>query len=96
MPEFLVRIAVDLPHDLDPARRAELMQAERRYGRQLVEDGTLVRIWRVPGATRNVGIWRAADATELHAHLRALPVAAWTTIEVEALAAHPLEGGADL
>jgi muconolactone D-isomerase len=67
MAEFLVRIAVAVPADLDPAARRELVAAERELGRRLVEEGTIVRIWRVPGTTNNVGVWRAADASALHA-----------------------------
>jgi muconolactone D-isomerase len=91
MPEFLVRIAVALPDQND-----DLIAAERAYGRSLLEDGTIVRIWRVPGTTGNVGIWSAPDATALHERLRALPAARWCEIEVTALATHPLEGGADV
>jgi muconolactone D-isomerase len=95
MAEFLVRIAVAVPADLDPAARGEMVAAERELGRRLVEEGTLVRIWRVPGTTNNVGVWRAADASALHAVVRSLPLAPWCTIDVTALAVHPLEGGAE-
>jgi muconolactone D-isomerase len=95
MPEFLVRIAVAMPADLDPAKRADLVAAERQLGRRLIDDGSIVRIWRIPGTANNVGVWRAADASDLHALLRSLPLAAWCTIEVTALAVHPLEGGAE-
>jgi muconolactone D-isomerase len=91
MAEFLVRIAVDMPE-----RDDELIAAERAYGRSLMEDGTIVRIWRVPGTTGNVGIWSAPNVTVLHERLRALPAVRWCSIEVTALAAHPLEGGADV
>lgn len=90
-PEFLVRIGIDLPPDLGPERRAALEQEERRVGADLVRDGVIVRIWRLPGQTANVGIWRAANATELHDRLRALPMWPWMRIEVTALAVHPLE-----
>jgi muconolactone D-isomerase len=96
MAEYLVRIAVALPQALEPARRAELIAAERELGRRLVEDGTIVRIWRVPATTNNVGVWRADDATALHAVLRSLPLAAWCTFDVAALAIHPLEGGPEV
>jgi muconolactone D-isomerase len=89
--EFLVRIEVDLPPDLAEDRLARLMTAERTRGRELVEAGHIVRIWRLPGGLRNVGVWRAADATELHELLMSLPTRPWFRTSVEALAVHPLE-----
>lgn len=89
--EFLVRIEVALPADMPEARRAELTAAERERGRELRRDGTIRRIWRVPGGMRNVGVWEAADATELHAALASLPLFPWIAADVTALAVHPLE-----
>lgn len=89
--EFLVRIEVALPPDLGEERLATLMTAERKRGRELVEAGHIVRIWRLPGGLRNVGIWRAEDATELHELLMSLPTRPWFRTTVEALAVHPLE-----
>lgn len=89
--EFLVRIEVDLPADLDPDRRASLVEAEAARGRELLAAGTIGRIWRVPGRQANVGIWRAADATELHAAISSLPLFKWMSVTVEPLATHYLE-----
>ncbi|HEY9409236.1 MAG TPA: muconolactone Delta-isomerase family protein [Jiangellaceae bacterium] len=94
-PEFLVRIHIALPPDLDDDRRAALEHDEHRVGEELVRAGVIERIWRLPGQPANVGIWRAADATELHRHLRSLPMWRWMHIEVTALATHPLEADAD-
>ena len=89
--EFLVRIEVDLPADLDPDRRASLVEAEAARGRELRAAGTIARIWRVPGRQANVGIWRAADATELHAAISSLPLFDWMSVTVDPLATHYLE-----
>jgi muconolactone D-isomerase len=89
--EFLVRIEVQLPPDLDEERLAKLMAAERVRGRELVDAGHIVRIWRLPGGLRNVGVWSAADPTELHELLMSLPTRPWFRTTVEALAVHPLE-----
>jgi muconolactone D-isomerase len=95
MAEFLVAIHVHFPADMDPDQRASVIEAERLRGRELREAGVIQRIWRVPGAVRNVAIWKTADATELHAALMSLPTAPWCETQVTALAQHPLEGGAD-
>ena len=70
---------------------AELVAEERRVGRELVLEGALVRIWRLPGQRANVGVWRAVDATELDALLGRLPLRRWMDAEVIALAVHELE-----
>jgi muconolactone D-isomerase len=89
--DFLVRIEIDLPPDLDPDRRAGLVEAEATRGRELRDVGSIVRMWRVPGRSANVGIWSAANPTDLNALLAALPLFDWTSITVEPLATHYLE-----
>jgi muconolactone D-isomerase len=89
--EFLVRIEVGLPPDVPEDRRRQLLEAEAVRGRELVADGSLVRIWRVPGRRANVSLYRAPDATGLHELLSSLPLYPWLEISVEALATHPLE-----
>jgi muconolactone D-isomerase len=90
----MVEITVDLPPELrDPecGRRAELLAAELRRGVELRKLGTIQSIWRVPGEMRNVGVWRAADATELHEALTSLPLSPWISTRVVPLADHPVE-----
>jgi len=89
--EFLVRTEIDLPAAMDAERRAGLVEAEAKRGRELRAAGSIVRMWRVPGRTANVGIWSAADATDLHALLAALPLFDWMSMTVEPLATHYLE-----
>ena len=89
--KFLVQIDVRLPGKLTDAERAELLERELERGRELVDAGVIWAIWRIPGALRNVGVWEAADATELHEHLTSLPVFRWVTTEVTPLADHPLQ-----
>ena len=89
--EFLVRIEVRLPAELEGETRRELTERELARGRALQDAGSIVRIWRIPGRLANVAIWRAADATELHDLLTSLPLFPFMDVEVEALALHPLE-----
>jgi muconolactone D-isomerase len=91
--EFLVDITVRLPPALPDDERAALMAAERARGRQLVDSGSIRHIWRIPGMLRNVSVWSASDATELHELLTSLPVHRYCEIAVTALATHPLMGG---
>jgi muconolactone D-isomerase len=68
-----------------------LISAERARGKELKDAGTIARIWRIPGTKNNVGVWNAADASELHAAISSLPLFAYMNVEVTPLATHPLE-----
>ena len=92
--EFLVRIDVNLPPEMNPEVREDLLAREAARGRELIRAGLLVRIWRVPGRQANVSLYRAEDATEVHAAITSLPLWPWMDVSVEALAIHPLEQGA--
>ena len=91
--EYLVYIQVNWPPDGDPVKRDELMAAERARGRELVEEGTIRRLWRVAGRWANWGVWRAASPDELHAALASLPFFPWLDIQVIPLAGHPNDPG---
>lgn len=89
--EFLVEIAVALPSQTPAHERSRLMEAETRRGRELKAAGTIVRMWRVPGRTANVGIWDAPDATALHEAISSLPMFPYLQASVTPLATHYLE-----
>ena len=87
--EFLVEIELLWPVDGDPERRNELARAEAARAGELAAQGALKRLWRVPGTWKNVGLWQAADASELHQVLSSLPFFPWMRIEVRPMAIHP-------
>lgn len=89
--EYLVQVRVHLPADMDSKRREQLLAAELARGRELLKAGTIQRIWRIPGALANVGIWRATNATELHEQIASLPLFPFIDVVVTALAEHPVE-----
>jgi muconolactone D-isomerase len=91
MMEFLVRIDIDIPLDTSPERKQELLDAETARARELMTAGVIVRIWRLPGRTANVGVWAVPDATALHEVLTSMPLFPYFTVQVEALAVHYLE-----
>lgn len=89
--EFLVTLRQDWSALREHPKLAELVSAERAVGRALIADGTIARIWRLPGQRANVGVWRADDATDLVARLDQLPLRPWLDAEVIALAEHELQ-----
>ncbi|NYF13889.1 muconolactone D-isomerase [Pseudoclavibacter sp. JAI123] len=91
MNEYLVNIKIEWPRDLPAQTIHELSVAERQMAATLADAGTLVRMWRVPGRRENWGLWRAADATELHGILSALPVWPYMDLTVHPLAKHPVD-----
>lgn len=92
--EFLVHISVRWPPDGDPEEKARLIAAEGARARELIAEGRLRRLWRIPGQWANYGLWEAPDATALHAALVSLPLQPWCDIEVIALAVHPSDPAA--
>ena len=86
--EFLVSINVDVPQDFPASSFEQLLIRERLRGKELKAQGSIERIWRVPGTRNNVGIWKAEDASELHLLLSSLPIFAFMRIEILQLAVH--------
>lgn len=89
--EFLVTLRQDWVALRERSDLDALVAAERQVGAALLGDGTIERIWRLPGQRANVSIWRATDATALHALLDTLPLRRWLDADVVALATHELE-----
>ena len=93
--KFLVRLTTTLPPEMPDDRRSALLAAEAERGRELVADGTIEQLWRLPGRLANVGVWSAPDADALHVALTSLPLWRWMSVQVELLATHPLTATPD-
>ncbi|MEQ3549591.1 muconolactone Delta-isomerase family protein [Pseudonocardia nematodicida] len=89
--EFLVRAENRLPPETPDDVRERLRAGERERAMQLRADGTLCRLWRVPGRNATLGLYQAPDAAALHDALASLPMWPWLDVHVEALATHPQE-----
>ena len=87
--EFLVHIQVGWPADGDPAELERLVASERERAVELIAEGRIRRLWRIPGRRANWGVWEAPDATTLHAAIASLPFFPWLDVEIIPLAAHP-------
>jgi muconolactone D-isomerase len=89
--DFLVHMEVARIESED--REKKLRELESIRGRELAEQGIMVRLWRVPGRRANWGIWRANDHDQLHEALASLPLFPYLTITVHPLATHPNDPG---
>lgn len=91
MSEYLVRITVNRPVAMSDSQWESVLRREAEHAGRYRATGAIVRIWRVPGTTANVGIWSAQTATELHDKLAALPAFPYMKVDVQPLAQHYLE-----
>lgn len=91
MQEFLVNIKFVWPESITEATRKELREKEIKMAGELARKGHLVRMWRVIGRRENWGLWRAKDATEMHAILSGLPIWPYMDVTVHAMAVHPVD-----
>jgi muconolactone D-isomerase len=89
--EFLVRIGMNWPADLPAEERARIKRLEEERRRQLMAEGTISRIWRIPGRAGSISVYETPDATALQAVLESQPFWPWMDAQVEALATHHLE-----
>ena len=86
---FHVRMDVAIPHDLDPAHRAEIVAREKAYSQAMQQAGKWLHIWRIVGEYANVSIFNVDSNDELHELLSGLPLFPYMTITVTPLATHP-------
>ncbi|MGO4705933.1 muconolactone Delta-isomerase [Microvirga sp. 2MCAF38] len=90
--EFLVNIKLRWSENMDPDLKERVVKEERAHAADLIKQGHLVRMWRVPCRFENWGIWRAKDATELHDIITGLPANPWMhDIVVHPLARHAVD-----
>jgi muconolactone D-isomerase len=90
--EFLVEFEVHVPDATPESEVNDREAAEASAAAELVDEGHLVRLWRVPvarGKTRILGLYRADSRSELDDLLGALPLAEWMTVTITCLEPHP-------
>ncbi|WP_425842104.1 muconolactone Delta-isomerase family protein [Streptomyces fractus] len=80
---------VDIPRDLAPDERADLVAREKAYCHELQKSGEWVHIWRCVGQYSNLSVFDVADNEALHTILWSLPLFPFMSIEVTPLAQHP-------
>jgi len=86
---FHVRMDVDLPPDLDPATRSDLVSREKARAIELQQTGVWPGLWRIVGEYANFSIFDVKSNDELHNLLSSLPLFPYLKIHVTPLATHP-------
>lgn len=92
--EFIVEIVTTIPDGTPQSEVDEKRAQEALRAKELVAQGSLVRLWRPIGELRSIGLWRADDEDDLHASvLGTLPLSPWMRFTVTAVQPHPNDPG---
>jgi muconolactone D-isomerase len=86
---YLVRMDVNIPHDLPAPEVDEIKAREKAYAQDLQNKGVWLHLWRVVGEYANYSVFDAQSNDALHALLANLPLFPFMKIEVTPLARHP-------
>lgn len=86
---YHVRMDVRIPHDMDPAVKADLVAREKAYAQEVQRSGKWPHLWRIVGEYANYSIFDVESNDELHEVLSGLPLFPYMGISVTPLAAHP-------
>ena len=90
--DYLVDFTLTVPDGTPASELERRTTGERARVAELAGQGHAMRVWRpLPddGRSRAIGLYRAADDTELQDILDSLPLRPWMEISVTALAEHP-------
>ena len=90
--EYLVTMTTKVPDGTPDEAVSDVRAREAANTRELAAQGHVLRLWRpplAPGEWRTIGLFAAADATELERVLASMPLRVWRSDEVRQLTAHP-------
>ena len=87
--EYLVAMTTHVPDGTSDQAVADVRAREAAHSSELAGQGHLLRLWRLPGPSRALGLWNAGNPAELQAILKSLPLDPWMTVETTPLSRHP-------
>jgi muconolactone delta-isomerase len=87
--EFLTTFTISVPVGTPAQAVHETEAREARRTKELAGQGHLLRLWRLPGRSRALGLWNAGNPAEMQAILKSLPMDPWMTVETTPLSQHP-------
>lgn len=94
--EFLTDLVTRVPEGTSSSKVNELKAAEAVRAAELAKQGHLLRLWRPPlspGEWRSIGLFSAANETELQNVLSSLPLHIWMKVTITPLTPHPNDPG---
>jgi muconolactone delta-isomerase len=91
--EFFTTLTVTVPPDTPRAEVDTTKKRDADRTQELAEQGELLRLWRLSGEGRALGLWRAHDAKDMEAILNSLPLRGWSDVETVPLSPHPSDPG---
>ena len=87
---FMLKIESRLPPEMPQPQRESLLSREHVRSTELIEQGVLLRIWRIVGRIANFSVWQAESLEKLHETLSTLPLFPYMTIDVTPMIDHPM------
>jgi muconolactone delta-isomerase len=94
-PELLTTFHVAIPAGTPAPAIEDAHASEASRTRELTRQGHLLRLWKLPGEQRALGLWRARDPAEMQAILTSLPLDPWMTVQTTPLTPHPSDPAAE-
>jgi muconolactone D-isomerase len=86
---YLVRMDVQLPHDMPVEQADEIKAREKAYSQELQRSGKWQQLHRIVGEYANYSVFDVDTHDELHTILSSLPLFPFMKIQVTSLARHP-------
>ncbi|EYS96699.1 muconolactone delta-isomerase [Cupriavidus sp. SK-4] len=86
---YLVRMDVNLPHDMPAAQAEDIKAREKTYAQDLQRQGKWQQLYRVVGEYANYSVFDVESNEALHTLLSGLPLFTYMKIAVTPLAPHP-------
>jgi muconolactone D-isomerase len=87
---FMLRIDVSVPPEMPDADKTRLRERENARAGELIEEGTMVRIWRIVGRVANFSVWQVSSLEQLHEKVQSMPMFPYMKIDVMPLIDHPM------
>ncbi len=87
--EFLVTFTMAVPAGTPEQEVTDAEAGEAHRTRELAGQGHLLRVWKLPGEGRVLGLYRARDAAQMQVILESLPLYSWMDVQTTPLSPHP-------
>lgn len=87
--EFLTTFVVAVPPGTNPDVVVDTTSREAARSRELAAEGSLLRLWTLPGPGHALGHWQTSGRDRMQAIVQSLPMADWLVVDTLELTRHP-------